>query len=89
MISILPKTGRRILYFTLLAAFVLLLAPPVRRFFFSGGLRWLYILLFAFTLAYELTPLMIRLARRFSILDLPDDRKSIVKGPLFWGGSPS
>ncbi len=79
-------TGRRMVYAALAVVFALLLTSPVRRFFFSGGMRWVYILVFAFTLSCALTPALARLARHLGILDLPDRRKVHDDGTPLLGG---
>ena len=52
-----------------------LLTPQVRDLFVNQGARWLYILLFSFTAACALTPVMIRLGIRWSLVDHPTERK--------------
>lgn len=58
-----------------LIVFLLLLIPLVRHFFFEGLGRWLYILLFAFSTAALLTPIMIIIAGKTGIVDAPGGRK--------------
>jgi UDP-GlcNAc:undecaprenyl-phosphate GlcNAc-1-phosphate transferase len=65
----------RIFYPPIILLFLLLIPHPCRRFFFDPGLRWFYIFLFSFSLAYILTPPAIWLAKRLNIIDLPNDRK--------------
>jgi UDP-GlcNAc:undecaprenyl-phosphate GlcNAc-1-phosphate transferase len=52
-----------------------LIVPAVRQLFVFEGLRWLYILLFAFLGAGALTPLMVHLAHQWGLVDHPSDRK--------------
>ena len=52
-----------------------LVVPAVRQLFVFEGLRWLYILLFAFLGAGALTPLMVHLAHQWGLVDQPSDRK--------------
>jgi UDP-GlcNAc:undecaprenyl-phosphate GlcNAc-1-phosphate transferase len=52
-----------------------LVVPAVRQLFVLEGLRWLYILLFAFLGAGALTPLMVHLAHQWGLVDQPSDRK--------------
>jgi UDP-GlcNAc:undecaprenyl-phosphate GlcNAc-1-phosphate transferase len=54
---------------------VALIVPAVRQLFVFEGLRWLYILLFAFLGAGALTPLMVHLAHQWGLVDQPSDRK--------------
>lgn len=54
---------------------VALAVPAVRQVFAFEGLRWLYILLFAFLGAGALTPLMAHLSHHWGFVDQPSDRK--------------
>jgi UDP-GlcNAc:undecaprenyl-phosphate/decaprenyl-phosphate GlcNAc-1-phosphate transferase len=54
---------------------VALAIPTVRQLFVFEGLRWLYILLFAFLGAGALTPLMAHLSHQWGLVDQPSDRK--------------
>lgn len=47
----------------------------VRQFFVLEGLRWLYILLFAFLGAGALTPFMVHLSHQWGLVDQPSERK--------------
>lgn len=49
--------------------------PPIRELFQVEGLRWLYILLFAFLGTGALTPLMAQVGHRWQLVDRPTDRK--------------
>ena len=49
--------------------------PTVRELFVFEGLRWLYILLFAFLGAGALTPFMVHLSHQLGLVDHPSDRK--------------
>ncbi len=53
-----------------------LVAPPIRDIFRVLGIRWGYMLLLSFCVAFFLTPLCARMARRLGVLDAPDARKS-------------
>ncbi|HEX9742713.1 MAG TPA: MraY family glycosyltransferase [Nitrospiraceae bacterium] len=53
----------------------ILLMPAVREEFIVGGVRWLYILLFAFAATFALTPASIVLGTRWGFVDQPDERK--------------
>jgi len=54
---------------------VALAVPTVRELFVFEGLRWLYILLFAFLGAGAMTPLMVHLSHQWGLVDNPSDRK--------------
>ena len=55
--------------------FFLLMTPFIRRLFFDRFGRWLYILLFSFSTAAILTPIMRIIAARVGIVDTPGGRK--------------
>ena len=55
--------------------FFSLMTPFVRRLFFDEYGRWFYILLFAFSTAALLTPIMRIIASRVGIVDTPGGRK--------------
>jgi len=65
----------RIFYLVALAITGVLVLPFVRFHFTYTGFRWLYILLFSFSLSYLLTPLMRVIALKATIIDNPDQRK--------------
>ncbi len=65
----------RVFWILALILFCLLLTPAIRLFFFGHLGRWLYILLFAFSTAALLTPLMMSIAVRIGIVDAPGGRK--------------
>jgi len=77
----------RIIYPPCIILFLVLIIPYLRLYFTALGLRWLYILLFSFTLSFILTPVFGWIARRFSILDIPDDRKIHAKNTPLLGGA--
>ena len=54
---------------------VALAVPTIRELFVVEGLRWLYILLFAFLGACALTPLMTHLSHQWGLVDQPSERK--------------
>ena len=68
-------TRGRILYLGAVLAILLLFLFPLQRWFAHVGGRWLYILLFAFLLAFLLVRPIRAIAWHFGILDLPDNRK--------------
>jgi UDP-GlcNAc:undecaprenyl-phosphate GlcNAc-1-phosphate transferase len=58
-----------------LAGVALLLVPSIRDEFAAEGVRWLYVLLFAFAATVALTPVTIRLGYRWGLVDQPNERK--------------
>jgi UDP-GlcNAc:undecaprenyl-phosphate GlcNAc-1-phosphate transferase len=58
-----------------LAGVAVLLIPSVRDEFAAEGIRWLYVLLFAFAATVALTPVTIRLGYRWGLVDQPSERK--------------
>ena len=68
-------TRGRLLYLVAIVATLLLFLFPLQRWFAHVGGRWLYILLFAFLLAFLLVRPIRAIAWHFGILDLPDSRK--------------
>jgi UDP-GlcNAc:undecaprenyl-phosphate GlcNAc-1-phosphate transferase len=68
--------------------FLTLLLPETRQYFFNVAGRWLYILIFSFTLSLLMTPLMRWLAQRAHIFDIPEERKIHERAtPLLGGGA--
>jgi len=67
--------------------FLTLLLPDIRFYFFSHVGRWLYIFLFATSLAFILTPLMRWLAQKLNILDIPAERKIHTRPTPLLGGA--
>lgn len=65
---------------------VALAVPMVRQLFVFEGLRWLYILLFAFLGAGAMTPLMVHLSHQWGLVDHPSDRKIHVSPTPRLGG---
>ncbi len=63
-----------------------LAVPTVRELFVFEGLRWLYILLFAFLGAGAMTPLMVYLSHQWGLVDHPSDRKIHVNPTPRLGG---
>jgi UDP-GlcNAc:undecaprenyl-phosphate GlcNAc-1-phosphate transferase len=54
---------------------VVLLLPSVNAWFYTGGMRWLYVLLVSYLVAFGLTPLIRELARKMGAVDQPSSRK--------------
>ena len=67
--------------------FITLMTPAIRLLFFEKFGRWLYILLFAFSAAALLTPLMIFIAVRSGIVDNPGGRKIHTRVTPLLGGA--
>ncbi|NOT23877.1 MAG: undecaprenyl/decaprenyl-phosphate alpha-N-acetylglucosaminyl 1-phosphate transferase [Nitrospiraceae bacterium] len=65
---------------------VALAVPATRELFVFEGLRWLYILLFAFLGAGALTPLMVHLSHQWGLVDQPSERKIHVQPTPRLGG---
>ena len=76
----------RIFWILALILFCLLLTPAVRQLFFEHLGRWLYILLFAFSTAALLTPIMMFIAARAGIVDAPGGRKIHARVTPLLGG---
>lgn len=58
-----------------LAGVAVLAVPAVRDLFQLEGLRWLYVLLFAFFGSYACTPVMLEISRCWNLVDIPTERK--------------
>lgn len=66
---------------------VLVLAmPAVRDLFQLEGLRWLYVLLFAFLGSGALTSVMVQIGQRWNLVDIPTERKIHVQPTPRLGG---
>jgi UDP-GlcNAc:undecaprenyl-phosphate GlcNAc-1-phosphate transferase len=65
---------------------VALAVPAIRQLFVFEGLRWLYILMFAFLGAGALTPLMAHLSHQWGLVDQPSERKIHVQPTPRLGG---
>ncbi|WHZ21319.1 MAG: Undecaprenyl-phosphate alpha-N-acetylglucosaminyl 1-phosphate transferase [Nitrospira sp.] len=48
----------------------------IRELFIVQGLRWLYVLLFAFLGAGAFTPILVQAGRRWGLMDLPSERRA-------------
>ncbi|MEA3280077.1 MAG: MraY family glycosyltransferase, partial [Thermodesulfobacteriota bacterium] len=66
--------------------FGVLIIPYFRCYLTELGLRWLYILLFSFSLSAALTPVLRHIALKLKILDLPGGRKIHEKSTPLLGG---
>lgn len=68
------------------AGAVALAVPAVRDLFQLEGLRWLYVLLFAFLGSCALTPVMVQISHRWNLVDIPTERKIHVQPTPRLGG---
>jgi UDP-GlcNAc:undecaprenyl-phosphate GlcNAc-1-phosphate transferase len=66
--------------------FLSLITPFIRELFFERVGRWFYILLFAFSTAAMLTPIMRTIATRAGIVDAPGGRKIHTRATPLLGG---
>lgn len=80
------KSAIRFVYPFVILLAVILVMPFFRFHFMDLGIRWLYILLFSFSISYILTPAIRKIAYRFNILDFPDKRKIHGKETPLLGG---
>jgi UDP-GlcNAc:undecaprenyl-phosphate GlcNAc-1-phosphate transferase len=76
----------RVLYPPVVIIFIVLIIPAFRRYFTHLGFRWLYILLFSFSLSYILTPVMRWIALKHNVVDIPDQRKIHRERTALMGG---
>lgn len=60
--------------------------PAVRDQFQLEGVRWLYVLLFAFLGSVALTPVMVEISHRWNLVDIPTERKIHVQPTPRLGG---
>ena len=63
-----------------------LAVPAVRDQFQLEGVRWLYVLLFAFLGSVALTPVMVEISHRWNLVDIPTERKIHVQPTPRLGG---
>ncbi len=70
-----PDRGEFLVYLSRVAILIALLLPPVRRWFFSVGLEWVYLVSFAFSISFLTVPLVRTYAFWRGILDQPAERK--------------
>ncbi len=69
-----PRLERHVAVWAILSA-VVLLQPSVHGWFYTAGMRWLFILLVSFLVATGLTPFVRELARKIGAVDHPSPRK--------------
>ncbi|MEA3415175.1 MAG: MraY family glycosyltransferase [Thermodesulfobacteriota bacterium] len=77
---------RRIVWCVSLVILAVLVLPWSRFYFTDLGVRWLYILLFSFSLSAILTPVMRLIALKLNIVDVPGGRKIHEKTTPLLGG---
>jgi UDP-GlcNAc:undecaprenyl-phosphate GlcNAc-1-phosphate transferase len=77
---------RRLFWFVATVVSCLLVIPDFSRFFFEIGKRWLYILLLSCCLSGALTPIIMWVAVRLDIVDIPGGRKIHDKKTPLLGG---
>jgi UDP-GlcNAc:undecaprenyl-phosphate GlcNAc-1-phosphate transferase len=81
-----PNRGEVLIFLSRTAILIVLLLPPVRRWFFSAGLGWAYLVSFAFSVSFLVAPLVRAFALWRGILDLPAVRKiHLAPTPLLGG----
>lgn len=78
--------AKRTTYYAVLGVFVALLVPYTKGLFTVWGLRWAYILGFAFTLSYLLTPIVRSWASALNVVDTPSARKIHAEPTPLMGG---
>lgn len=77
---------RRIIWLVSCVVFAMLVLPWFRFYFADFGIKWIYILLFSFSLSALLTPIMWLIALKLKILDAPGGRKIHEKNTPLLGG---
>ena len=75
------------LYFPIVCMAYFMLLPEVQFVFANSGWRWVHILILAMALSYSLTPLMGIIARKYKVLDLPNERKVHRQATPLLGGT--
>lgn len=87
-IAVTPRSWRWLTPTMVAALFgaVTLAVPAVRDLFQLEGVRWLYVLLFAFLGSCALTPVMVQISHRWNLVDIPTERKIHVQPTPRLGG---
>ena len=80
------KLSKNFLPYLALILSLFLLFSPVRKWYFSSGNRWLYILLFSFLISYGFTHIIRTKALIKGVLDYPNARKIHHTPTPLWGG---
>ena len=66
--------------------FFILMMPFIRSYFFNTMGRWLYVLIFSFSVSYLLTPVAREIAIKLDIVDKPEGRKIHERSTPLLGG---
>lgn len=77
---------RRHLFFPMLMVIGALMVTQTRKYFFSSGWRWAYVLFLSTSISFCLTPLCSRIAKSFDLIDRPDSRKIHIEATPLLGG---
>lgn len=77
---------RRHLFFPMLMVIGALMVAQTRKYFFSSGWRWAYVLFLSTSISFCLTPLCSRIAKNFDLIDRPDSRKIHIEATPLLGG---
>ena len=77
----------RYFYLPALVWACILFWPGTQKFFAAAGWRWAHVLCVAFVISYCLNPLFAKLARKYGILDIPDERKLHQEATPLLGGA--
>lgn len=77
---------RRHLFFPMLMVIGALMVTQSRKYFFSSGWRWAYVLFLSTSISFCLTPLCSRIAKNFDLIDRPDSRKIHIEATPLLGG---
>ena len=78
----------KVFYVVIVFVLFVLLVPYNKGLFFKAGFRWLYLLFLSFCLSFTLTPIIRHFAKKWGVLDYPDDRKVHKKATPLLGGIP-
>lgn len=79
---------RRHLFFPMLMVIGALMVTQTRKYFYSSGWRWAYVLFLSTSISFCLTPICSRIAKNFDLIDRPDSRKIHIEAtPLLGGGA--
>ena len=78
----------KVFYIVIGFVLIVLLVPYNKGLFFKVGFRWLYLLFLSFCLSFTLTPIIRHFAKKWGVLDYPDDRKVHKQATPLLGGIP-
>ena len=91
-----PKVSRGVIdvvgiawyfYLPIVMIACVLFIPVVHRFFLDSGWRWVHVLAVSFSLSFCLNPILVLIARRLGMLDMPDTRKLHQEATPLLGGA--